>query len=73
MGMEQILNLSVLIKQISLAFGLAMFIGNLYAAIQHQRGKSPKGETGEFRAGRAYWLMAVGLLVGVWGGVSLLA
>jgi hypothetical protein len=70
--MEQILDLSLLIKQIALALGLAMIIGNGYAIIQHKRGKSPKGESGEFRAGRAYWLLAVGLLIAIWGGVSLL-
>jgi hypothetical protein len=70
--MEEILDLSLLIKQIALALGLAMVIGNGYAIIQHKRGKTPKGESGEFRAGRAYWLLAVGLLIAIWGGVSLL-
>lgn len=71
--MEQFLNLSVLIKQIALAFGLAMLIGNLFAIIQHSRGKSPKDERGEFRAGRAYWLLAVGTLIAIWGGLSLVS
>jgi hypothetical protein len=70
--MEDFLDLSLLIKQIALALGLAMVIGNGYAIIQHRRGKSPKGEFGDFRAGRAYWLLGVGLLIAVWGGVSLL-
>ena len=71
--MEEILNLSILIKQIALALGLAMVLGNLFAIVQHKRGKAPKGETGEFRTARAYWLLAVGTLVAVWGGVSLLS
>jgi hypothetical protein len=71
--MEELLDLSLLIKQIALALGLAMVIGNGYAIIQHKRGKSPKGESGDFRAGRAYWLLGVGLLIAVWGGVSLLS
>lgn len=70
--MEQLLDLDLLMKQIALAFGAAMVIGNLFAIIQNRRGKSPKGESGEFRAGRAYWLLGVGLLIGTWGGVSLL-
>jgi len=70
--MEQLLDLDLLMKQIALAFGAAMVIGNLFAIIQHKRGKAPKGESGEFRAGRAYWLLGVGLLIGTWGGVSLL-
>jgi len=68
-----ILNLGILIKQIALALGLAMVIGNLYAIIQHRRGKTPKGETGDFRSGRAYWLLAVGVVIATWGAVSLLA
>ncbi|MCL1601508.1 MAG: hypothetical protein M3112_08245 [Actinomycetia bacterium] len=70
--MEEILDLSLLIKQIALALGLAMVIGNGYAIIQHTRGKAPKDESGEFRAGRAYWLLGVGLLIAIWGAVSLL-
>ncbi len=69
--MEEILDLSILIKQVALALGLAMVLGNAYAIIQHRRGKSPKGEDGEFRAGRAYWLLAVGLLIATWGAVSI--
>ncbi|MFV1970072.1 MAG: hypothetical protein ACC683_03590 [Acidimicrobiia bacterium] len=71
--MEEILNLNLLIKQIALALGLAMVIGNLFAIIQNKRGKSPEGETGEFRAVRAYWLLTVGTLIAVWGAVSLLS
>jgi len=70
---QDILNLNLLIKQIALALGLAMVIGNVYAIIQHRRGKAPKGESGEFRAGRAYWLLGVGIVISIWGAVSLLA
>ena len=70
--MEQLLDLDLLMKQVALAFGAAMVIGNLFAIIQNRRGKAPKGESGEFRAGRAYWLLGVGLLIGTWGGASLL-
>jgi hypothetical protein len=70
--MEQLVDLDLLMKQIAFAFGAAMVIGNLFAIVQHRRGKAPKGESGEFRAGRAYWLLSVGLLIGIWGGVSLL-
>ncbi len=47
--------------------------GNVFAVIQNKRGKAPKGETGEFRAVRAYWLLGVGALIATWGAVSLLA
>lgn len=71
--MEEILDLSILIKQVALALGLAMVLGNAYAIIQHRRGKSPKGEEGEFRAGRAYWLLGVGMLIATWGALSIFA
>jgi hypothetical protein len=69
---EQLIDLDLLVKQMALAFGAAMVLGNLFAIIQHKRGRSPKGETGEFRAVRAYWLLGVGILIAVWGGASLL-
>ncbi len=70
--MEQFIDLNLLIKQIALAFGAAMVLGNLFAIIQHKRGVTPKGETGEFRAVRAYWLLGVGILIAIWGAASLL-
>jgi hypothetical protein len=70
---EEFLDLSILIKQVALALGLAMVLGNAYAIIQNRRGKSPKGETGEFRAGRAYWLLGVGVLIATWGALSIFA
>ena len=70
---DEILDLNILVKQMALAFGLAMVIGNGYAVYKHRKGDKPKGEEGEFRAGRAAWLISVGLLVGIWGGVSLIA
>ena len=70
--MEQLVDLDLLVKQMALAFGGAMVLGNAFAIIQNKRGKAPKGETGEFRAVRAYWLLGVGLLIGIWGAASLL-
>lgn len=71
--MEEILDLNILIKQVALALGLAMVIGNVYAIIQHRRGAKPEGETGEFRPGRAYWLLSVGIVISIWGAVSIFA
>ena len=70
--MEQLVDLDLLVKQMALAFGAAMVLGNLFAIIQNKRGKAPKGETGEFRAVRAYWLLGVGTLIATWGAASLL-
>jgi hypothetical protein len=69
---EQLIDLDLLVKQMALAFGAAMVLGNAFAIIQNRRGRAPKGETGEFRAVRAYWLLAVGALIATWGAASLL-
>jgi hypothetical protein len=69
---EQLIDLDLLVKQMALAFGAAMVLGNLFAIIQNKRGRAPKGETGEFRAVRAYWLLTVGALIATWGAASLL-
>lgn len=70
---QQILNLDLLLKQLALALGLAMIAGNGYAIYKNRKGDKPKDEEGEFRAGRAYWLLAVGVLIALWGGISLIA
>ena len=68
---QEILNLDLLIEQLALALGLAMVIGNAYAIYKNRKGQKPKDEEGEFRPGRAYWLLGVGLLIAAWGAVSL--
>lgn len=70
---QEILDLNLLIKQLALALGLAMVLGNGYAIIQHRRGRSPKGEAGEFRTARAWWLLGVGVVITVWGTASLVS
>lgn len=71
--MEDFLNLDLLIKQLALALGLAMLIGNGYAIYKHRKGEKPKDEEGDFRPGRAAWLISVGVLISLWGAISLLA
>ncbi len=71
MTLTELLGLDDLLAQMILAVGAAMVIGNGFAIIQHRRGKHPKGETGEFRGARATWLLAVGLLITLWGFGSL--
>jgi hypothetical protein len=70
---EEFLDLSVLVKQLALALGLAMVIGNVAALWKHRKGERPKGEEGNFRPGLAAWLIAVGTLISLWGGISLVA
>ncbi len=73
MTITELLGLDDLLAQMILAVGAAMVLGNGFAIYQHKRGQHPKGETGEFRAGRAAWLFGVGALITVWGIASLLA
>lgn len=70
---DAILNLDLLIKQLALALGLAMVLGNGYAIYKNRKGDKPKDEEGDFRPGRAYWLLGVGVLIAAWGGISLAA
>ncbi|MDJ0952058.1 MAG: hypothetical protein QNJ81_00135 [Acidimicrobiia bacterium] len=72
MTITELLGLDDLLAQMILAVGAAMVIGNGFAIFQHSRGKHPKGASGEFRAGRAWWFVAVGLLITLWGVGSLL-
>ena len=67
MDITELLGLDDLLAQLILAVGAAMVIGNAFAIIQHHRGRHPAQESGEFRAGRAWWLLAVGLLITLWG------
>jgi hypothetical protein len=62
-----------LFEQLVLALGAALVLGNGYAIYQHRRGRKPKGAIGEFRAARAWWLLAVGVVIGGWGLASLVA
>ena len=66
-----IFDLDRLLVLMLLAIGLALIAGNGFAIIQASRGKSPKGEEGSFRPGRAWWLLAVGAVMTVWGLASL--
>ena len=71
MTITELLGLDDLLAQMILAVGAAMVLGNGFAIYQHHRGKRPEGESGEFRAGRAWWFVTVGSLITIWGIASL--
>ena len=73
MDVVDILGLNSLLAQMILAVGAAMVLGNGYAIVQDRRGNRPAGTEGAFRAGRAWWLLAVGMVIVIWGGLSLIA
>lgn len=70
---SDILGLDLLVKQLALALGLAMLLGNAYAIYKNRKGDKPKDEAGDFRPARAYWLLGVGIVIAAWGGISLIA
>lgn len=66
MTITELLGLDDLLAQMILALGAAMVIGNGFAIFQHARGKDEE-KAADFRGGRAWWFVAVGLLITVWG------
>ena len=66
LGLDSLLGLFVV------ALGGALVLGNGFAIYKARRGEAPKGAEGEFRAGRAWWLLVVGLVILIWGAATLL-
>jgi hypothetical protein len=73
MDILEVLGLDDLLAQFVLAIGAAMWIGNAFALYQNKRGRSPKGVDTPFNAGRAWWLLGVGVLISLWGLISIFA
>jgi hypothetical protein len=68
--MTDILGLDDIFAELVLGLGLAILIGNGLALYKHRRGERPEGVEGDFRTGRVYFLMVVGVLMVVWGAAS---
>ena len=67
-------DVDTLLPELVVALGLALLLGNGLAWLRNKRGEAPKGVDGaHFRPGRVAFLSAVGLLLTVWGLVTLLA
>ena len=70
--MPDILGINTLFAELVTGLGLALLVGNLLAWRKHRQGERPHGVEGEFRQGRVLFLLAIGLLMTVWGVASML-
>jgi uncharacterized iron-regulated membrane protein len=61
-----------LLPELIVGLGLALLLGNGLAWWKHRQGKAPQGmESSAYRKGRVAFLMVVGLVMTLWGAVSL--
>lgn len=70
-AMAELLGLDSLVAQMVLGLGAALILGNGFALYKHHKGERPTGPTGEFRRGRALFLIGVGVVIAIWGVASL--
>jgi uncharacterized iron-regulated membrane protein len=62
-----------LLPELVLGLGLALLVGNGLAWWTHRRGAAPKGvEDAQYRRGRVGFLAIVGVVMTLWGAVTLL-
>lgn len=63
-----------LLPEMILALGLALLLGNAAAWWKHRRGETPEGvEEARYQPARVVFLSVIGLVLTVWGAVTLLA
>lgn len=67
-----ILGIDSLFAELTLGLGLAMAGGNAWAMIQNRRGRRPSGAEGSYRPGRAWFFVAIGLVMVAWGALTLI-
>lgn len=71
--MAELLGIDNLLPELILGLGLALLIGNGLAWWRHRKGQTPKGvEEAQYRPGRVRFLVLVGILMTIWGAVTLL-
>ncbi len=69
--MGDIFDFQNLLPELILALGLALVIGNGLAWWKHRKGEAPKGvENAQYRSGRVVFLFVVGVLLTVWGSLT---
>ena len=69
--MSDIFDIDNLFPELIIGLGLALLIGNALAWRKHRKGEVPKGvDEAQYRPGRVRFLTLVGLVMTVWGAVS---
>lgn len=70
--MGDLFDIENLLPELILALGLALLLGNGAAWWKHRRGEVPaEVEDARYRPGRVIFLSIVGLVLTVWGAVTL--
>lgn len=69
--MAELLGLDSFVAQMILGIGAALVLGNGFAFYKNRYGERPQGAVGEFRRGRALFLILVGVVIAAWGIASL--
>lgn len=73
-AMGDLFDFESLLPQLILALGLALLLGNGAAWWKHRRGEAPKGlHDARYRPGRVIFLSMVGLILTIWGALTLFA
>ncbi len=70
-GMGDVFDFKNLLPELIIGLGLALILGNGLAWWKHRMGQAPKGvEDAEYRPGRVVFLSVIGVLMTVWGLVT---
>lgn len=70
--MAEFLDIQNLLPELVLGLGLALLVGNGIAWWKNRKGQVPEEvEEARYRPGRVRFLMIVGLIMAIWGAVSL--